>query len=108
MATSCRCDHLTPRPAWKPGRAPWQRRAGGNVPGARWNIAERPALARGLRPRRLHRGSSMLASRNLLVALVLVLVAVLAVVGYSLYQEKKKPDGVEISVGKNGLSIKEK
>jgi hypothetical protein len=50
----------------------------------------------------------MPASRNLLVVLVLVLVAALAAVGYSLYQEKKQPDGVEISVGKNGLSIKEK
>lgn len=50
----------------------------------------------------------MLASRNLLAVLVLVLVAALAVTGYALYQEKKQPDGVEISVGKNGLSIKEK
>ncbi|CAM5213635.1 putative protein OS=Bosea thiooxidans OX=53254 GN=SAMN05660750_01830 PE=4 SV=1 [Bosea thiooxidans] len=50
----------------------------------------------------------MLASRNLLVVLIVVLVAALAVTGYSLYQEKKQPDGVEISVGKNGLSIKEK
>ena len=50
----------------------------------------------------------MLASRHLLLALVVVLVEVLAVTGYSLYQEKKQPDGVEISVGKNGLSIKEK
>jgi hypothetical protein len=50
----------------------------------------------------------MLASRNLLVALVVVLVAGLAATGYALYQEKKQPEGVEISVGKNGLSIKEK
>lgn len=50
----------------------------------------------------------MLASRNLLVALVLVLVVGLVVTGYALYQEKKQPEGVEISVGKNGLSIKEK
>lgn len=50
----------------------------------------------------------MLASRNLLTVLVVVLVAALAVTAYSLYQEKKQPDGVEISVGKNGLSIKEK
>lgn len=50
----------------------------------------------------------MLASRNLLVALVVILVAGLAVAGYALYQEKKQPEGVEISVGKNGLSIKEK
>ena len=50
----------------------------------------------------------MLASRNLLVALVVALVAGLAVTAYALYQEKKQPEGVEISVGKNGLSIKEK
>lgn len=50
----------------------------------------------------------MPASRNLLVAIVVVLVAGLAVTGYALYQEKKQPEGVEISVGKNGLSIKEK
>lgn len=50
----------------------------------------------------------MLASRNLLVALVILLVAGLAVTSYALYEEKKQPEGVEISVGKNGLSIKEK
>ncbi|WP_187640264.1 hypothetical protein [Bosea sp. F3-2] len=50
----------------------------------------------------------MLASRNLLVILIVVLVAALAVTGYLLYQEKKQPDGVEIAVGKNGLSIREK
>ena len=50
----------------------------------------------------------MVLSRNLLAVLVLILVAALAVTGYSLYQEKKQPDGIEISVGKNGLSIKEK
>ena len=50
----------------------------------------------------------MLASRDLPVVLVVVLVAALAVTAYSLYQEKKQPDGVEISVGRNGLSIKEK
>ena len=50
----------------------------------------------------------MALSRNLLAVLVLILVAALAVTGFSLYQEKKQPDGVEISVGKNGLSIKEK
>lgn len=50
----------------------------------------------------------MPVSRNLLLALVVILFAGLAVTGYALYQEKKQPDGVEISVGKNGLSIKEK
>ncbi len=50
----------------------------------------------------------MLASRQVLVALVCALVVGLAATGYALYQEKKQPEGVEISVGKNGLSIKEK
>jgi hypothetical protein len=77
-------------------------------PVAQRNIAARPALRSGLRLGRHHQDFSMLASRHLLVVLVLVLVAALAVTGYSLYQEKKQPDGVEISVGKNGLSIKEK
>ena len=49
----------------------------------------------------------MLASRNLLVGLVILFVGGLAVTGYALYEEKKQPEGVEISVGKNGLSIKE-
>jgi uncharacterized iron-regulated membrane protein len=55
-----------------------------------------------------HSGSIMLASRNLLVALVVLLLVGLAVTGYALYQEKKQPDGVQISIGKDGLSIKEK
>jgi hypothetical protein len=29
-------------------------------------------------------------------------------VSYALYQRRKQPEGAEISVGKNGLSIKEK
>lgn len=72
------------------------------------NIAARPAFGSGLRFAAVLLGFFMFASRNLLLVLVLVLVAALAVTGYSLYQEKKQPDGVEISVGKNGLSIKEK
>ncbi|WP_181832732.1 hypothetical protein [Bosea caraganae] len=50
----------------------------------------------------------MAISRNLLVVLIAVLVVGLAATGYALYQEKKQPDGVEISIGKGGLSIKEK
>ena len=50
----------------------------------------------------------MLASRNTLLLLVAILGVGLAVTGYAPYEEKKQPDGVEISVGKNGLSTKEK
>ncbi|MEN5083271.1 hypothetical protein ABE438_12365 [Bosea sp. TWI1241] len=49
-----------------------------------------------------------MTSRNLLFLLIGALVVGLAATGYALYQEKKQPDGVEISVGKGGLSIKEK
>lgn len=94
--------------AWKPVLASCQRCAGGNVPDPFGNIAILFALGLGLRLCRHHWELFMALSRNLLAVLVLILVAALAVTGYSLYQEKKQPDGVEISVGKNGLSIKEK
>lgn len=50
----------------------------------------------------------MTLSRNTLFLLIGLLVLGLGAVGYALYQEKKQPEGVEISVGENGLSIKEK
>lgn len=50
----------------------------------------------------------MAMNRNIFFLLVGALVDGLAVTSYALYQEKKQPDGVEISVGRNGLSIKEK
>ena len=72
------------------------------------NIAGLCGLRAGRNARGSHLDDFMPASRNLLIALVVVLVAGLAATGYALYQEKKQPEGVEISVGKNGLSIKEK
>ena len=50
----------------------------------------------------------MSINRNVLFLIIGALVVTAGVLGYNLYQEKKQPDGVEISVGKNGLSIKEK
>lgn len=47
-------------------------------------------------------------SRQLLVGLVVVLFAGVGVLSYELYQERKQPDGVEISIGQHGLSVKEK
>jgi hypothetical protein len=35
-------------------------------------------------------------------------VIVVAVMSYQLYQERKKPEGVHIDVGPNGLSIEKK
>lgn len=44
-------------------------------------------------------------SRDVLIGLVAVLAIGIGVLGYSLYQEKKQPDGVEITVGRDGVSI---
>ncbi len=50
----------------------------------------------------------MLANRNVLFALIGAMAVGLGVLGYALYQEKKEPTGVEISVGRGGLKIQEK
>ena len=47
-------------------------------------------------------------SRNSLYLIVGVLVVVVAVLGYQLYQERKEPKGLNINIGPNGLSIKDK
>jgi hypothetical protein len=36
------------------------------------------------------------------------LVAAVAVFGYNLYQEKKKPEGVQINIGPGGISVDKK
>jgi RsiW-degrading membrane proteinase PrsW (M82 family) len=45
---------------------------------------------------------------NILYLVVGVLVVVVAVMGYQLYQDSKKPEGLRIDVGPNGLSIDKK
>ena len=45
---------------------------------------------------------------NIIYLVVGALVVVVAVMGYQLYQDRKKPEGVSIDVGANGLSIKTK
>lgn len=47
-------------------------------------------------------------SRQMLVAAVVLLAAGVGVLGYQLYEEKKQPDGVEISIGENGVSVEGK
>lgn len=47
-------------------------------------------------------------NRNVLYLVIGVLAVVVAVVGYQLYKERQKPTGIEISVGKGGISIEEK
>ena len=47
-------------------------------------------------------------NRNFLYLLIGVLAAVVAILGYSAYQDHKEPDGLQINVGKDGLDIKNK
>jgi hypothetical protein len=45
---------------------------------------------------------------NVLYALVGALVIAVGVLSYSLYEAKKKPDGVQINLGPGGVSIEKK
>lgn len=45
---------------------------------------------------------------NMLYLVVGALAVIAAILGYNLYQEKKKPDGVQINVGPGGISIEKK
>jgi hypothetical protein len=47
-------------------------------------------------------------NRNVLYALVGALTVVSAIFGYQLYQERQKSAGIEINVGKSGISIEKK
>ena len=46
--------------------------------------------------------------RNVLYLVIGVLVVVTVVIGYQLYQERQKTTGIEINVGKTGISIEKK
>ena len=45
---------------------------------------------------------------NILYLVIGVLIVVVAVLGYELYQERHPPEGVHIDVGPNGLTIEKK
>ena len=47
-------------------------------------------------------------NRNILYAIVGALVVVVAVLGYSLYQERKHDDSFSLNVSPNGLRIEKK
>ena len=47
-------------------------------------------------------------NRNVLYLVIGALAVVTAVVGYQLYQERQKTTGIEINVGKGGISIEKK
>ena len=47
-------------------------------------------------------------NRSILYVVIGALAVVAGVVGYQLYQERQKSSGVEINVGKGGISIEKK
>lgn len=47
-------------------------------------------------------------SRNTLYIVIAVLVVGVGVIATMLYQEQQQPTGVEIKIGKDGISIEEK
>ena len=47
-------------------------------------------------------------NRNTLYLIIGALVLVTVVIGYQLYQERQKTTGIEINVGKSGISIEKK
>ncbi|MEA3133606.1 MAG: hypothetical protein QOG17_1452, partial [Gammaproteobacteria bacterium] len=64
-------------------------------------------------PARYHRttdlnGAIPMSRSNILYLAVGALVVVVAVLGYQLYQDKKKPEGVNINLGPGGISIEKK
>lgn len=46
-------------------------------------------------------------SRNALYMIIGALIVVVAGSSYYAYQEEQKPEGVEIQIGKDGLSVQE-
>ena len=47
-------------------------------------------------------------NRNILYVVIAVLAVSSAVFGYQLYQERQKSTGIQINVGKSGISIEKK
>jgi predicted negative regulator of RcsB-dependent stress response len=47
-------------------------------------------------------------NRNILYLVIDVLIAVVGVLGYQLYQAKKQPEGFQINVGPDGVKIQGK
>jgi hypothetical protein len=53
-------------------------------------------------------GESPVTRTNILYLVIGALAVIAAILGYNLYQEKKKADGVQINVGPGGISIEKK
>jgi hypothetical protein len=50
----------------------------------------------------------MPGNRNIMYLIIGALIVAVSVLGYSLYQTKKEPEGLQINVGPNGLKIQNK
>jgi len=50
----------------------------------------------------------MAINRNILYLIIGALMLAVGVLGYNLYQIKKKPEGLQINVGPSGLKIQSK
>jgi hypothetical protein len=50
----------------------------------------------------------MPGNRNVLYLIIGALAVAVAVLGFSLFQEKKQPEGVQINIGPDGLKIQNK
>jgi predicted negative regulator of RcsB-dependent stress response len=50
----------------------------------------------------------MFANRNVLFLIIGALIVVIGVLGYSLYEAKQEPIGMQINVGPDGLKIQSK
>jgi len=50
----------------------------------------------------------MLANRNFMFLIIGALIVAVGVLGYSLYQTKKEPEGLQINVGPGGVKIQSK
>lgn len=49
-----------------------------------------------------------MANRNILYAVVGALLIAVGALGYKVYQDNKKPEGLQINVGPGGLKIENK
>jgi hypothetical protein len=50
----------------------------------------------------------MPVNRNLLFMIIGALVVMVGVLSYNLYQDRRRPDGLQINVGPNGLKVQGK
>jgi len=50
----------------------------------------------------------MFGNRNVLFLIIGALIVVVGVLGYSLSQDRKQPEGLQVNIGPNGLKIQGK